>query len=209
MSPLEIITYPNGKWRQNCYIVSGPGEQALIIDPGSDSQGIESVLTELNVSPSAIMNTHGHFDHIGAIAELQAKYQIPFFLHIDDANLLKRANVYKLLFESKCNLVIPAFDKDYPHSLADEWNYGEFSISVIHTPGHTPGSVCLLVNGVLFSGDTLLPNGPGRFDLPGGNKEALICSIKKLRNLTGDTMVYPGHGKPFSLQSFYQRHHGT
>jgi glyoxylase-like metal-dependent hydrolase (beta-lactamase superfamily II) len=82
-------------------------------------------------------------------------------------------------------------------------------ISVIYTPGHTQGSVCLLIDGVLFSGDTLLPNGAGRSDLPGGDKQALMCSLEKLSTLPGETMVYPGHGRPFSLQSFYQRHHET
>lgn len=202
----HVHTFENGKWRQNCYIVTGDNGEALIIDPGSDLDGVVNKVEGLGVKPVAILNTHAHYDHIGAVAGLRKSYHIPFYLHPDDETLLKRANVYKLFFESKANLDIPLFDKAYPIESGAICNIDSFSVAAIHTPGHTAGSVCLLLGSILFSGDTLLPNGPGRSDLPGGDANLLEDSLKRLRRLPSETIVFPGHGKPFDLHTFFQRH---
>jgi hydroxyacylglutathione hydrolase len=202
MSDFHVTTFVNGKWRQNCYLISNAQQEALIVDPGSDPEAIAKLITELDVRPVAILNTHAHYDHIGAISGLMQKYEIPFFLHGDDAKLLKQANLYKILFETKNSISIPPFCEDFAKGPADLRVAG-FSVRVMHTPGHTAGGVCMLIGSNLFSGDTLMPGGPGRTDLPGGDKVKLKDSLQKLRELPDDYMVYAGHGKPFRLQEFW------
>jgi len=204
MSDLHITTFVNGKWRQNCYLVSNAQREALIVDPGSDPEAIAELITELGVQPVAILNTHAHYDHIGAISGLIQKYQIPFFLHGQDEKLLKQANLYKILFETKNSISIPPFCEDFA-KWPEDLRVAGFSVRVIHTPGHTAGGVCLLIGCNLFSGDTLMPGGPGRTDLPGGDKIKLSESLQKLRELPEDCTVYPGHGKPFMLQEFWKK----
>jgi glyoxylase-like metal-dependent hydrolase (beta-lactamase superfamily II) len=204
MNAIQVTTFTNGKWRQNCYLVSNTQRQVLIIDPGSDSDAISGLVAELELKPIAILNTHAHYDHIGAVVELLKKYEISFYLHNADAKLLKQANLYKLLFEAKNSILVPALDEDFAN-LPSDVVLGDFKIGVIHTPGHTAGSVCLIIDNHLFSGDTLLPNGPGRTDLPGGDRTALSKSLGTLRELPQDLVVYPGHGKPFTLQEFWKK----
>ena len=204
MSDFHVTTFVNGKWRQNCYLISNTQREALIVDPGSDPEAISELITELGVQPVAILNTHAHYDHIGAISGLMQKYQIPFFLHGDDAKLLKQANLYKILFETKNSISIPTFGEDFAKG-PEDLRVAGFSVRVIHTPGHTAGGVCLLIGSNLFSGDTLMPGGPGRTDLPGGDKVKLKDSLQKLRELPEDYLVYAGHGKPFMLQEFWKK----
>ena len=199
MSDFHVTTFVNGKWRQNCYLISNTQREALIVDPGSDPEAISELITELGVQPVAI-----HYDHIGAISGLMQKYQIPFLLHGDDAKLLKQANLYKILFETKNSISIPTFGEDFAKG-PEDLRVAGFSVRVIHTPGHTAGGVCLLIGSNLFSGDTLMPGGPGRTDLPGGDKVKLKDSLQKLRELPEDYLVYAGHGKPFMLQEFWKK----
>lgn len=206
MSDLQVTTFVNGKWRQNCYLISNAQRQALIIDPGSDPEAISLLISELGVQPVAILNTHAHYDHIGAVSGLQHKYEIPFYLHGQDKKLLQQANLYKILFESKSSVSIPPFGEDFAKG-SEVLRVAGFYVRVIHTPGHTAGSVCLLIGTDLFGGDTLMPNGPGRTDLPGGDKVKLKDSLQKLRELPEDHLVYPGHGKPFTLQEFWKKNH--
>src|ERR1035437_8337867 len=204
MSDLRVTTFANGKWRQNCYVVSNAQRQALIVDPGSDPEAISLLINDLGVQPVAILNTHAHYDHIGAISGLLQKYAIPFYLHGQDEKLLRQANLYKILFETKNSVSIPPFGEDFAKGPVDLM-IGGFCVRVIHTPGHTAGCVCLLIGTDLFGGDTLMPNGPGRTDLPGGDKVKLKDSLQKLHELPEDHLVYPGHGKPFTLREFWKK----
>ena len=204
MSDLQVTTFVNGKWRQNCYVVANAQRQALIVDPGSDPEAISELVRELGVQPVAVLNTHAHYDHIGAVSGLLQKYGVPFFLHGHDEKLLKQANLYKILFETKSSIPIPPFGEDFAKG-PEVLSVAGFSVRVIHTPGHTAGSVCLVIGNALFSGDTLMPNGPGRTDLPGGDKVKLTDSLKKLRELPEDYLVYSGHGKPFMLHEFWKK----
>jgi hydroxyacylglutathione hydrolase len=204
MNHLEINTFVNGKWLQNCFLVTNHLRQALIIDPGSDPEGITKLVSELGVQPVAILNTHAHYDHVGAVSALIQKFEVPFFLHGNDKKLLKQANLYKMLFESKNNISIPDFGVDFAIG-PEVLSVADFTVNVIHTPGHTAGSVCLVIGNALFSGDTLMSGGPGRTDLPGGDKIKLKDSLQKLRELPEDRIVYAGHGKPFMLQEFWKK----
>lgn len=201
----SVTVLPNGKWKQNCYVVSDDATGvALLIDPGSDAPMIQQQLSHHALTPVAILNTHGHFDHIGAVAELMAHYKIPFYLDPADSKLVKQANLYKFLFDSKESVVIP----EPTHELSPQnarLQVGDFEVSVLCTPGHTKGSTCLQIGTDLFSGDTLLPNGPGRTDLPGGDKVTLAQSVELLRRLPDATTVWPGHGRSFSLGSLWEK----
>ena len=201
---MQVTTVVTGLWNQNCYLVRNKKKQLLIIDPGSNADKILNVIDQLDATPLAILNTHAHYDHIGAISSILKTYQIPFYLHNNDHKLMKQANIYKILFDAKDKVIIPSFDRDLSQELSNFF-IGDFAIEVIHTPGHTSGSVCFLVDAKLFSGDTLMPNGPGRTDLPGGNKRELEASLCKLRELKNDYMVYPGHGLPFILENFWSQ----
>jgi hydroxyacylglutathione hydrolase len=197
---VQITTFENGPWRQNSYIVSNQTGQAILLDPGSDSQGICDLLQTLAVSPIAIMNTHAHFDHIGAVAELAEKFEIKFYLHKNDELLLRRANLYRLAFGGKSNIRVPSEFQDLDKH--KNISIHGFEVEVLHTPGHTPGSVSFLIAGHLFTGDTLLETGPGRVDLPGGNSAELKSSIALLYQYPENTRVFSGHGKEFQLSTF-------
>jgi hydroxyacylglutathione hydrolase len=200
----QVTTVVNGVWKQNCYLVVNQENQLIIIDPGSNANEIISLIASLDSTPIAIINTHAHYDHIGAVSELLERYDIPFYLHKGDEKLLKQANLYKILFESKESVRIPSFDMDLAKE-TNEFLIGSFLIQIIHTPGHTPGSLCILIGNNIFGGDTLMPNGPGTTDLPGGNKRDMELSIHNLRQLSDDFLVYPGHGRPFTLGTFWSK----
>jgi hydroxyacylglutathione hydrolase len=196
---VQISTFENGPWQQNSYIVSNQSGQAILIDPGSDSHGICNLLQTLAVFPAAILNTHAHFDHIGAVVELIEKFEIEFYLHSNDEQLLLRANLYRLAFGGKSDIRIPSafLDLDIHKNISIHG----IEVEVLHTPGHTPGSVTFLIDGHLFTGDLLLESGPGRFDLPGGNLSDLNSSVALLYQYPENTRVFAGHGKEFRLSA--------
>jgi hydroxyacylglutathione hydrolase len=192
----RVIRITNGPMKQNCYIVHEDGI-ALIIDPGSEADRIIDDIDSNHLQPVAILNTHGHFDHIGAVEAVRTRYQIPFFLHDGDIPLMRRANLYKLIFSSETNVTVP----QEVCSMTDirNANLGLFDVNVLETPGHTEGGVSFVIGASLFSGDTLMGNGPGRSDLPGGSSKALQQSLQTYRDLPSDLTVYAGHGRPVSL----------
>lgn len=195
---LHTTQFTNGKWHQNCYIVANGNGDALIIDPGSQAEEIAKLVSQNHWRIHAILNTHAHYDHVGAVALLKDLYQVPFYLHGADGQLLKRANLYRMLFESHEAIKVPAITHDIS-TLPAVFDVGPFSISWIATPGHTAGSVCLLLGGFLFSGDTLMHNALGRTDLADGNREHLIASVRKLLDLPRETVVCGGHGPQSTL----------
>jgi hydroxyacylglutathione hydrolase len=194
-----ITTIVTGHWRENTYLITAidqtdAGTPAISIDPGNNFELIEAHMTSQHAKPLAILNTHGHYDHISAVADVKKKWNVPFYLHSQDHKLLKSANFYRKIFEEDRVIEIPEVDYFFER-VQNPLQIGGFTIEVIETPGHTPGSVCLLVNGTaLFTGDTIFKNNVGRTDLPGGNKEQLRESIRKIVSLNPQLTVYPGHG---------------
>ena len=186
----KIIT---GRLKQNCYLVSR-NKLLIIIDPGSNATEIVNEINKHNLIPLAILNTHAHFDHIGAIDYLKNKYSIPFYLHSNDNRLLRSANLYQLVFKGDGSIIIPSVDIYFDDNNLN-YNIGNIKFSFLHTPGHTNGSVCIKINNNLFTGDTLMKNVIGRSDLPGGNKNKLIDSLMKIKDLPNKLNIYPGHGK--------------
>lgn len=197
---LAVETIVNGRWKENCFIVVNEDGDALIVDPGSQSDDIARCVDSSGWRVHAILNTHAHFDHIGAVAELRERYNIPFYLHGGDELLLRRANLYRMIFEARDAIRIPGITQDIA-KLPECFTVGPFSVRWLATPGHTDGSVCLLLGNYLFSGDTLMENAVGRTDLPGGNRERLIESVRKLQELPGETIVCGGHGARTTIEA--------
>ena len=189
-----------GAWRENCYVVFNKTRDALIIDPGADAEKIDSFLVKNNLSVSAILNTHGHYDHIGAVEYLQQKYSAKFYLHSSDLKLVQSANLYVTLFEGKGFIKIPEIDI-FTDELDSQITINNFTITFLESPGHTNGSICIMIEDVLFTGDTLLKNALGRVDLPGGNEETLKKSLAKTINLPSNIKIFPGHGKETTIDN--------
>lgn len=187
----------NGKWAENCYIISA-NNKAIVLDPGGNVDVISKYLNENKLELCAIINTHAHFDHVVAVADIKEIYQIPFYLHSKDERLLKSANLYMSLFEGESKIGIPSVDF-YLDKISIPFLIEDFEINVLFTPGHTEGSVCFLIGNSLFTGDTLLKGTIGRVDLPGANKEKLKQSLTMISKLNSDLVLYPGHGEDTTL----------
>jgi glyoxylase-like metal-dependent hydrolase (beta-lactamase superfamily II) len=175
-----------------CYLVGCPEtKEAVIIDPGGDEDIIVNALEEMELIPKLIVNTHAHPDHTGANRALKQILNIPIAMHEADAgSFLRQAN---LLLGSMFGIT-PSPEPDILLKDGDKIEFGQLSLKVIHTPGHTPGSICLYYPGHVFTGDTLFVGAVGRTDLPGGDWRTLVKSIKtKLFTLSDDTIVWPGH----------------
>lgn len=173
----------------NCYIIMDQDE-ALVIDPGGNGESIKSFLKEKGFKLKYIVLTHGHFDHVGAVADLKDE-NVEILIHEEDLYLYEIANQQAMNF----GIEIPKLPS--PDRFLAEGDRVEFagrSLDVIHTPGHTPGSISLYGHGLLFTGDTLFANSVGRTDFPRSSHDALMKSIKdKLFKLPDDTRVLPGH----------------
>jgi hydroxyacylglutathione hydrolase len=189
---LHVHRIVTGTWKENCYIVA-EGVDAVVVDPGGEFPQIRAHVAAAGLRCHAVVNTHAHYDHLGAVVETGTEYAAPFHLHPDDADLLVRANFYRTLFLGEEAIAIPSIDVELAD--AQSLRFGELTLEVVHTPGHTPGSVSLCAAGELFTGDTLMANHLGRTDLPGGDREALMASVDALAaGFAETTVIHPGHG---------------
>ena len=181
-----------GPLASNCYLVgSESSKEGMIIDPGAEAEVILRNVKDLGLEIKSIVLTHGHIDHIGALKEVKETTGAEVAIHTDEAKSLQRQSSSTLLGLSYPT-PLPA---DRLLQDGDSMDIGDVHFGVLHTPGHSPGSICLLGEGVVFSGDTLFNFGIGRTDLPGGSHSQLMNSIHtKLMILPDDTAVYPGHG---------------
>lgn len=173
------------------YLVSCPKtKEALVVDPSGDVDLILREAEKDGLRIIKIVNTHGHIDHIMGNADMKAKTNAPIIIHEADAPLITNHSSYKLLmFDAQ-----PSPPPDLTVKDGDKISFGEEELQVIHTPGHSPGSMCLYANGHVFTGDTLFVQGVGRTDLTGGSWPLLLESItQKLFSLPDETVVLPGH----------------
>ena len=177
----------------NCYLVGDEASRTgMIIDPGAESAAIRKRVKALGFDIKFIVLTHGHFDHVGALKELKEATRAEIAIHTDDAQSLPFGNTLGAAFGFSFP---PPPAPDRLLEQGDSFELGRQRLRVLHTPGHTPGGICLLGEGIVFTGDTLFYASVGRADLPGGNSKQLIDSInKKLMVLSDNTTVYPGHG---------------
>jgi glyoxylase-like metal-dependent hydrolase (beta-lactamase superfamily II) len=187
-----IKTLVVGPFASNCYIVGSEStKEGMIVDPGAEAETILESVKELGLEIKLIVLTHGHIDHIGALKNVKEATGAEMAVHTDDAKTLHD--------RSLSSVFGPSYQAPPPPDRllkgGDSLDFGDMRFLVLHTPGHSPGGICLLGNGVVFSGDTLFNYGIGRYDLPGGNYDQLMSSLHtKLMVLPDDTIVYPGHG---------------
>ncbi len=182
----------------NCYILGcEETKEAVVVDPGDEADRILMTLAEDKLTVKYIINTHGHFDHVGANKALKEATNAELMIHADDEPMLtelaQHAGAFGLTAENSPPADITIADND-------EIKFGNITLKVIHTPGHSMGGVCLLTDKTLIAGDTLFAGSIGRTDLPGGDYDTLISSIKtKLLSLDEDIIVYTGHGPETSI----------
>lgn len=191
---MQIINLFPGSYGSNCYLVEDGGE-ALIIDPSAAASAILRKLREDGCTPVGILLTHGHFDHIMSIDTLrQAEPDLKVYIHEADAPMLTEADKNGFSFFFRQDRVWKAADMLL--SDGDEIKVGNATFTVIHTPGHSPGSVCYLceAEGIMLTGDTLFADNIGRCDLWGGSYATIRQSLKRLRDYDGGLTILPGHG---------------
>lgn len=180
----DIIALPVGQMAANCYIVGN-----VIIDPGDDA---EYIISHLPTSPEFIILTHGHFDHIMAAFAIQKTYNIPVYLHANDIFLVKRMR------ESAKHFLGITTDPPPETTPITRSEYG--GLTILHTPGHTPGSICLVGEGMIFTGDTIFADGAvGRTDHDYSSPGDLRLSMTNILKLPANTVMYPGHGEPTTV----------
>ncbi len=181
-----------GPFASNCYIVGAESNrEGIIIDPGDNAKEILRIVNDSGLDIKLIVLTHGHIDHTGAVKEVKEATGAEVAIHTDDAKSLQEQSLARMFGLS----YPPPPPPDRLLTDGDSIDIGDLHFSVLHTPGHSQGGICLLGGGVVFSGDTLFNYSIGRYDLPGGSYSQLMDSIHtKLMVLPDDTIVYPGHG---------------
>jgi len=183
---LKVHAMALGAYQTNCYIIHDEhSKTCCVIDPGYDADAILDKLDSLGLTLEAIALTHGHFDHVGAVRDLAAETQCQVYLHPDDLSMPPMMTAGQLYYT-----------KTYAEG--SQLKLAGLDISVLHTPGHTPGSVCLLTERVLLTGDTLFAGSCGRTDI-GGSWTAIQKSLKRLSAMEADFRVFPGHGESTTL----------
>ncbi len=195
---LQIETIINGMYMENCYLVwCDETKKGIFIDPGDEAERLIGIAESKGVEVEAIYNTHGHFDHTGAVLQIQSKLKIPFVIHSEDKELAGAGPLQAQLF-GLVSFKAPKVDKTVEDG--DVFKVGNHEARVIHTPGHSKGGACFLFEGVIFVGDTLFAGSIGRSDLPGGSHKILIKSInERLMTLDDSIRVLTGHGEETNI----------
>lgn len=195
---MRIVNISSGLMSANSYLlIDEKSMNAAIVDPGGDASGLCRAIAENGVHVSAILLTHGHFDHILALDEIKAYTGAPVYIHELD-NVCLSNTAFSLMGMIGRNDTFA--DADVLLHDGDVIDIGESEISVKHTPGHTVGSVCYITDAGIISGDTLFYDSIGRTDFPGGDFQTIQSSIRSLYKFDGDTAVYPGHGSPTTIE---------
>lgn len=200
---MNVQTIPVGMLDTNCYIVS-VGKNALVIDPGGEADKIVPGLRVNGLtSLKAIVCTHGHYDHIGAVAALKKKFNIPVYIHENEKEVLEgtfmmfgveRFTVDRWIKDGD-EIQFTNDDLRLTNEKRSEIGDRKSTLKVLHTPGHTPGGICLYNDDVVFTGDTVFAEGYlGRTDLPGGSDREMSTSMLKVLQLPEKLIIYPGHG---------------
>ena len=193
----QVCTLVVGQLRTNCYIIESR-QHALIVDPGDEPERILSFIKDIKASPTSIIATHTHFDHVLGVDEIRRAVKVPFLIHAADLSLLKsmQSSVRQFTgFEVPPPPKVDGYVRD-----GEVLKVGDESVTVLHTPGHSAGSISLQGDGFVLTGDALFNQSIGRTDLPGGDLKTLLNSItEKLFKLDDETVVYPGHGPETSI----------
>jgi len=193
---LNVKRLELGFFKVNCYILSLK-DVNIIIDPGADFDIIKSSIKENCIKPDFILNTHGHYDHIGAVQDIISSYKIPFYIHELEEPIITDPRKNYSSFLGKNELSLKTYDliknKDYDF-------FADLGIDIINVPGHTPGSIMIKAGYFLFTGDLLFKSAIGRTDLPGGDLKEIKRSLVRIKKMDEKSIIYPGHGEVTSLE---------
>ena len=202
---MEVYTIPTGTLRANCYIAAAQDGSAAVIDPGADVPMLLDFLQTHSLTVRHILLTHGHADHIGGADALRSATGAPISIH----ELDRRCTDTGYSLAEQCGYPFCPFLPDTLLHDGDCISLGDETLTVLHTPGHSPGGVCYIheKDRILFSGDTLFCYTAGRTDFPGGSFDTLMESLQKLRDLEGDYTVYPGHERATTLEHERKRNY--
>ncbi|NPV49161.1 MAG: MBL fold metallo-hydrolase [Armatimonadetes bacterium] len=189
---MKLIVLPVGPLEANCYLLGdGQSEMCVVIDPGGDAEIILETCTTESLRPHLILLTHGHMDHMAAAAAVKAASGARVMIHEADRESVEHPHPFWAQMVGGA----PAVRVDECLTDGQAVGVGGLSLRVLHTPGHSPGSVCFLGDGLILTGDTLFAGSVGRTDLPGGSMQLLEQSLQRIIAATApDTVVYPGHG---------------
>ena len=195
---VNIWSLPTGPLQENAILVAGAQNQGFLFDPGDDAAHVLALVRAAGVTVQAILLTHAHFDHIGAVQPVREALRVPVFLHPADLPL------YRLGADSAARWSLPftqPADPEHPITQDQVFTAGDLHLTARELPGHAPGHVVFVADGFVIAGDTLFAGGIGRTDLPGGNHPQLLSGIaQELLTLPGDTAVYPGHGPATTIE---------
>jgi len=182
---MNITVLPLGSLQANCYVVA-EGKTCAVIDPGAQGVQLVNWLKDNGLTPEAVFLTHGHYDHVGAVQTLYQEFGMDVYLH--EADTAMTGELAQGLYWNR------TYDE------GDIICVGGMEFSVFHTPGHTPGSVCLKLGNTIFAGDTLFAGSCGRTDFPGGSWEQMLASLRRLSEIKENSTILPGHGGETKLE---------
>lgn len=195
---MKINVLTVGPLQANCFIVWDElSREALVIDPGDEPERIINFIEEKGLTVKYILCTHAHFDHVGALPEVKAKTGAPVGIHSAEKEIYEGARDMALFFGYDIDK-LP--EPDILLNDNDSLKIGNIEFRVIHTPGHSPGGLCLYGNGVVFTGDTVFAGSVGRTDFYGGSIDELKNSFKKILSLPSHTRILPGHGPESTVE---------
>lgn len=183
---METKVLQLGMLQTNCYLAWGKENTCVVIDPGDEAYRVQQALLQMGRTPEAILLTHGHFDHIGGVKDLAAEYGCPVYLCKEDLVLPPMMTAGEIYYT-------------HTYGEGDCLSLAGLTIQVLHTPGHTPGSVCLQCEGELFTGDTLFAGSIGRTDFPGSSPRDMEKSLERLKGISKNYRIFPGHGESSTL----------
>lgn len=184
---LNVRILPLGAYQTNCYLAWGENsDSCIVIDPGYEPERVLLEAKQQNKTVSAILLTHGHFDHVGGVQTIAKETGCKVYLHEKERSLPESFTAGPLYYT-------------HTYGEGDTLTLAGLTLRVLHTPGHTPGSVCLAAEDTLFSGDTLFMDSIGRTDFPGGSMTQMRASLNRLKDITKDYRVLPGHGGETTL----------
>ena len=184
---VTVHVLPLGAYQTNCYLAwGGDTKECIVVDPGYDPEEVLAYAKSLGKTVAAVLLTHGHFGHVGGVRTIGELTGCPVYIHEDELSMPEGWTGGPLYYT-------------HTYGEGDRLDLAGMELRVLHTPGHTPGSVCLAAENYLFSGDTLFQDSCGRTDLPGGSTPTLLRSLKRLAALERDYNVLPGHGPDTTL----------
>ncbi len=181
-----------GPLENNCFIIANEGTgESLLVDPGDEPDRILDVINENEFKVKYLVCTHAHFDHVGAVPEIKKETNAKIVIHRDEVSIYEKVPDLSALFGFEID---PLPEPDILVLEGDQLVVGDLKFQILHTPGHSPGGICLYGEGIIITGDTIFAGSVGRTDLYGGDIEKLKKSIKRLMTLPEEVKIFPGHG---------------